>query len=261
MSALDESLERPLLKVERADKHIAELPPAIEAFFERNPYGVVKEPDPDTGGWQWRIEIREEPPPQISLIIGDIVHNLRSALDHLADVLIRANGETPHSRVAYPICDTAEKFETTLTQIQRAGEDAVDLVRETKAYPGGNDGLWALKELDNIDKHRLLIAISTRQPDVGIGFPLGLLEPEFRAIAEKAEPLFIRSGGAVEPLKDGDKMYSVPPEAEDHPEPQFRLEIALAEPEILKGEPLVPALVQLRDLTAGVIESFTPLFL
>jgi hypothetical protein len=34
---------------------------------------------------------------------------------------------------------------------------AVKLIEATKPYKGGYDNLWILHELNNIDKHRLLI--------------------------------------------------------------------------------------------------------
>ena len=134
------------------------------------------------------------------------------------------------------------------------------MVRETKAYPRGNDGLWALRELDNIDKHRLLIAVGTRHPSVGIDFSGFFDDSTFPEIHIPLDSLS-EIPGEIEPLEAGDLLYTVPAGTKHYTDPQFEFEIALAEPEILKGEPLLPTLVQLRDLVAGIIESFTPLFL
>lgn len=40
------------------------------------------------------------------MMTGEVLHNLRSALDHLADALVRANGGTPTEYTAFPISTT-----------------------------------------------------------------------------------------------------------------------------------------------------------
>jgi hypothetical protein len=54
---------------------------------ERNPYRITHEPDPQTNKKLIRVKVLEQPPAAIRLIIGDCVHNLRSALDNLAYAL------------------------------------------------------------------------------------------------------------------------------------------------------------------------------
>ena len=93
------------------------------------------------------------------------------------------------------------------------------MVRETKAYPGGNDGLWALRELDNIDKHRLLIAVGTRHPSVGIDFSGFFDDSTFPEI--DIPRLFIRDTGEIEPLEAGDLLYTVPAGTKHYTDPQF----------------------------------------
>src|SRR4051794_37203940 len=88
-------LARVKLKVERAKEHIRNLESAVQAFRDTDPYGFRIEDDLQTGDKIYRIEIRRQTPDAFSLIVGDAVHNLRSALDHLARQLVIANGGVP----------------------------------------------------------------------------------------------------------------------------------------------------------------------
>jgi hypothetical protein len=42
-----------------------------------------------------RADLKPDPPLEMAVLRGDLVHNLRSALDHLANTLVVANGGVP----------------------------------------------------------------------------------------------------------------------------------------------------------------------
>jgi len=71
-------------KLERAEKHIADIDTAIRLFFESNPYVIVARQDQRTGDYISYVESVRDVPADVSLIAGDALHNTRSALDHLA---------------------------------------------------------------------------------------------------------------------------------------------------------------------------------
>ena len=153
-------LERIKLKVERAKEHIRELGRSIQAFRDSNPYGFIIEDDLQTGDKVHRLEIRKETPDCFALLIGDAVHNLRSALDHLAWQLVIANGQVPISGpggTQFRIYNPSPKPKPMQGKIQGISADAQKLIDGIKPYRGGNDDLWALEQLDVIDKHKLLI--------------------------------------------------------------------------------------------------------
>lgn len=91
-------------------------------------------------------------------IVGDCVHNLRSALDLMSSELARLNAKNDKN-VHFPVAQTKEGL---LEQIQKknfnkCGPDAVALLKTIAPYPGGNDRLRALHDLDLRDKHAALI--------------------------------------------------------------------------------------------------------
>lgn len=93
MPTAAERLSRIRLKIERAKKHIREFEQRLEAFRLRNPYGFMREDDPNTGERIYKVRVSEEPPVEdLALIAGDAIHQTRSALDHLAWQLVEANG-------------------------------------------------------------------------------------------------------------------------------------------------------------------------
>jgi hypothetical protein len=114
-------------------------------------------------------------PKKWGLLLGDTVHNYRSALDHLAWALVKRGRTpilTPHqeSGVYFPISDTREKFNASLVgkrpKLPGARRTDIAIVRRYQPYIHGqrnapNHVLFVLDELARHDKHR------TIQPVVG----------------------------------------------------------------------------------------------
>lgn len=253
-------LDGPRLKVKRANKHIYELEAALKDFGKTHPYEAVEQVEADTGDRVWHAKVNRQPPRRLSAIVGDAVHNLRSALDHvMAGFFPDAGRKSP----AYPISNTAEQFEASLPKVKAAGQEAFKLIRASKAYKGGNDALWGLRELDDIDKRRLLITIGTAYRSVGIDMGAMLRAsagPEWADIPSAL--VFLKPDDRQYPLKSGDELFRIPanaPGAENHPDPEFTFDVALGEPEIFKGRPVLETLIELREQVEAVIASFAPL--
>ena len=73
------------LKFKRAQRHMVEIRNAVRLYAERQPYTVsrVREPTGKSNIWRYRLDF-DPPDPMLVLMLGDFVHNLRSALDHVA---------------------------------------------------------------------------------------------------------------------------------------------------------------------------------
>ena len=91
------SLEGCWAKVQRADMHLDFLHQRVKSFVDDGgPYDLQTQPDSKTGEITIYGEVTGEPPTdEWGAIIGDVVHNLRSALDHLVWQLTIADGHTP----------------------------------------------------------------------------------------------------------------------------------------------------------------------
>jgi hypothetical protein len=271
---MENPLAGPRLKIERANKHIGDLESLLERWFQGDPYEVVKEKEADGRGWVFKLSRCAEVPPEIRAVTGDAVHNLRSSLDYLVDAAIRANGHTPTDRTMFPICNSAKAFEAKLSGVETVGQDALDLLEATHAYKGGNDGLWALRELDNADKHRLLIMVASRYGSFGFNLA-GMMRRAFESNRDAIEA----AGGSVPaefptppefnivpderqfPLEVGSELLRLPADATQDDDPvNFSFDVAFGEPSVLEGESIFPALTQIRDVVSGVIEGFAPLF-
>jgi hypothetical protein len=149
-------------KLQRARKHLHDLHAAVEAFRESKPYKICAKPHPVK---QIRhtvlcVESVQPLPPEIPLIIGDAVHNMRSCLDHLAWQLVLANGNTPDRATYFPILDPAKDPSPKVKAETGKGmsDDARDLIWQLQPRVSGLNKLWQLHQLDIFDKHRLVIA-------------------------------------------------------------------------------------------------------
>ncbi|MDT3683834.1 MAG: hypothetical protein RO009_02175 [Pseudorhodoplanes sp.] len=151
------------LKLQRAKHHIEDFVTQAEALYNREGRRLSTHDDAHTRQRTLIAKINTAVPDHFPLIIGDAVHNLRSALDHMTWDILRPHGPVP-DKVQFPFCKRAEGFESVLTnrQIKVAGEEIAQKFRDLKPYPGGNDILYGLHVLDVTDKHELIVPVWSR---------------------------------------------------------------------------------------------------
>ena len=72
------------LKVKRAQKHMVDIENAARSYASLHPYQSVRVRYPDRQRKvEFSVRITQQPDPMIAVMLGDFIHNLRSALDHI----------------------------------------------------------------------------------------------------------------------------------------------------------------------------------
>jgi hypothetical protein len=246
----------PRLKVERADRHIADVNSVVRKFLEREPYTAIVEQEkgcPDA----LVLRAKEKLPNRLAAIVGDAVHNLRTALDYLAVDLVALNSQSTKG-VYFPFCESADGLEAMIKErhVDRASEKVVNEIRLLKPYRGGNDALRAIHDLDIIDKHKLLMPI---------GYIGGVENLMYSA---KTDPNKININifgdnfwrGA---LDDGAKMVTLAAGHDLKIGQQFKAEIqiAFADGQPFEGKPIIQSLKIFSEVVTSVIARFERLCL
>ena len=115
-----DSLTGPKLKIERANTHIHDLVERDNAFFhgpDGDPYVVTREVYlQDTSQECLKLTMTKEMSGEIPIIVGEVIHNLRSSLDHLAVLLAKINGAQNTRHTYFPIGRDKTHFELPETQ-------------------------------------------------------------------------------------------------------------------------------------------------
>ena len=183
-------------KADRAHNHLRSLDRLVAEFRASEPYTVVPRPTGTPGRTEYRLHIHKPMPPEISTTIGDILHNLRSALDSLAYELALRNLDRPmtpkeEQACVFPVRDTPEQFEQFFNEASsdertrtraalygdraraafrsvqpfRIHEEAILLgieVTDTYQQEYRWSELYRLTQLSNLDKHRRLTRMAWR---------------------------------------------------------------------------------------------------
>jgi hypothetical protein len=157
------------LKMGRARKHLEELHALIQEFMQGDPErtdsigGADLHIDNIKGKLTCDARIPDAPPVhKWGLVVGDVLHNLRSALDHLAWQLVLANGKSPTSRTEFPIFKDDREFkDQARRKVGGMSKDARTAIESLQPYATRKDDpegepLWCVQELSIVDKHRLL---------------------------------------------------------------------------------------------------------
>ncbi len=149
-------------KIYRARKHIDDLKLELTAFRESDSYRAHFYDDSNTGDRIGEFQVVKELPLRVVAIVGDAVHNLRSALDHVAAELCVMGGGSIDNSTAFPIWENVPAISDIKAQIMRkipgASVKVIRGIKRLQPYKGGKgDILWRLHRLDIIDKHRVLI--------------------------------------------------------------------------------------------------------
>lgn len=167
-----------ILKINWAANHLEQLERAVVAWFDGNQHFTHRiEADPDNpAGSLLKVSADDIPVAPCSLVIGDIVQNIRSSLDHMAYALATAYTNPFPQEFArksqFPIFgDETEKgvpghgssmFRDNAlpTMIKCIDPRAQTFIEGVQPYQMGanfrDHPLWKLSHLVNTDKHRIL---------------------------------------------------------------------------------------------------------
>jgi hypothetical protein len=156
------NLESALLKIARAKHHIDDLNRLIHALTKEH-WSIVVTEETETGKRTLFFKADKPKPPELGLLIGDIAHNLRSALDNLVWALVSPHNPPNPDRVQFPFSANAQGLEAALgdRQIHLAGPEVVEKFRKIRPYKGGDDKLYSLHKLSIGDKHRAIATITS----------------------------------------------------------------------------------------------------
>jgi len=262
MLTADEKLAAIGVKIERAKKHFDNLKIARQRFVdaEPKPYSFSANDNPETGEVELQIIQLTEPPDEIGLITGDVVHNLRSALDHLAYqlVFIGTNGNGPFKNAYFPISNSAAKYETSkIGKVKGMTQDAKEAIDSIQPYRRGvGHLLWVIHELDIADKHHALIVSDLRVKEAtlsrsGQSFNGSLTYGQLVSFGK------FNLSESRKPLKAGDVFFTFNRNDYDDVKPTF--DITFSKPEIVPGQSVLVTLEYAIQTINDAILSFRDL--
>lgn len=154
-----------LLKIERANKHIADIDKRLLASSDTN--GPCMHLYAKTGQQFIYYGLTDRAlRSDIALMVGDAIHNLKCALDIAYRETIRCLSPDGYSasRTKFIVGEDRKHLETSLTKTAKiSGHSPLFkfLVENVKSYKGGDSDICAIHDLDIDDKHHLLIPILT----------------------------------------------------------------------------------------------------
>ena len=248
------------LKVERAKRHLAEVEREMIAFFDRRPFAKYTEVEPDTGDRLTRIRIREPVPVELGPLVGDVIHNLRSAFDLLAADVVVAGGGTVSNSTEFPVSYAEDHFRKKgIHKVKGASPAAIALIERHQPYRDGNEPLLQLHRLDILDKHQSLILVGATNRQVKMNVTL--------TIPDRAQPvefptLTLNAAEPTFPLEQGSIIFrelagAWDQDARNHSlRYQFPYEVAFGVEQVAAGQPVLPALDRYLQFTEATIETF-----
>jgi hypothetical protein len=241
-------------KIDRANETIEKLDVEISAFLQEHFHAVVTDPNEHRPDYVLTAT-GKKPLDRFAVIIGEIVHHLRSALDHLVWPLVLANHATPHNRNEFPVCGDWREFVTPQTKrkIQGVSVSAAALIESAQPYQRGaafsDDPLWILHGMDITDKHRLLVVTKSK-----VSLPSLYVNrfPEDFSITSFTDSATLSSNASAE-------LAVIRPVSFD---PQMKVsthvvfEIVFPEFGSAKDKAVIPSLAQLSRFTSRLIDQF-----
>lgn len=153
-------------KLNRADSQIDALHRQIDAFIDEQPYSTRMEDDKHLANVKnLVVSVARETPVGWSIVVGEICHDLRSALDQLIGLV----SDEPDGRSAFPIYRSPTLYEQRGrggAAIRLVGVPALAQARIKALQPfrvgGQGNPLWITHELNRLDKHKSLVLALAR---------------------------------------------------------------------------------------------------
>ena len=239
--SVDDRINLIRVKIERAKKHLLDLETEVLRFRDKKVNIAFSDQQPAPGKFRSKPGMGRPSVTSVRTLsfnavcaAGDVVQNLRSALDYLANHLVAAAGNPPSRRVEFPIAKDPAAYERDKAgKVEGMVSEAVKAIDRLKPYKGGNTLLWKIHELNNIDKHRMLFTVDKDCAMFDDWLPSG--------------GYTIRTGNPTFPSVFDDEVEE---------DVEFEIDEAFNKSEIAKGDALLPTLHQMVDYVESIIVSF-----
>jgi hypothetical protein len=246
------------LKIGRARAHIADIEAWLRDVNQSNSDIARTHKEAAAGSNAETLWIKRPASFLLSpaLVAGDAIHNLRAALDIIAWTIVYAGGKDDPNSSSFPLYEenalrSSPQYRLIATAIPEIAPIIFNFVRDYKA----DDSclLWALNQLDRIDKHRLLIHTLTQSSSRMIA-----IRKEHENDPPPAEPGAIYSipqeviDGVPEmkqELTPGSKAY-LHNQVNGYP----TVDIRFGKGEILDSQPIIPTLHQLAEVVTKLVD-------
>jgi hypothetical protein len=166
-------LSGPIAKLDRAELHLDALTNEVRQEIELNGQRMETRYNPiDESLSSIFKEGQPVPRSKWGLILGDAVHNLRSALDHLVAVMVADTGNKVHRTHQFPIFDQPSDWQSKVVKppknrrgfLDFIGAAHVAVIEEVQPYQPatGLKTLATVRDFSNTDKHTLIHVVRRR---------------------------------------------------------------------------------------------------
>jgi len=136
---------------------LLDLDERLHAYMDADPIRLERQVQPDGQTFAVVLRVTRPPPVELGLLVGEVAHQLRSALDHVANGLVAAAGNAPTSRTAFPVLDVRPPLGLRIHGgVSPEALAAVDALQPYQRSDPHSHPLHVLTTLWNIDKHRRL---------------------------------------------------------------------------------------------------------
>ncbi len=234
-------------KLKRADETIQKLNSEIDFFLKKCPEGRFSDDKQKAAKELIEFHTKRGIPLRFGVLAGEIIHHLRSSLEHVAWMLSSEQHRLDDpTGIAFPIF-TEEPKKKELARYCRNIEgiespDARALIKQLQPYKAPNptdDPLAILHELDREDKHHTLILIVCAW-NLTVSIPLSIL-----------------TTSTISPFYGQTERHGFPLTVK--PQFEFAPYIAFTQIGGWKGESVIPVLTVLLNKVRDVVRKFSEL--
>lgn len=231
------------LCVERARKLQRELVQLIDEWLAKAPVKFYSVQDPQTGEIVCHVAVEKPLPRMAAAVAGDVLQNLRAALDIMVCDLIRANNQQPTGDSGFPAAADAAR---AAKKVKGASARAEKFIVRLKAAKRWNDPIWLLHNLNRLHKHNKLVVVSAATVGLIARVDLPFISFGSGPIHQGGVPTNFRTTV----LGDGDnQVYRCPA----HVDQQVKIDIGIVFGGEGRGEAVLPALFWVTELVARIL--------
>ncbi|MCU1492793.1 MAG: hypothetical protein JWO62_557 [Acidimicrobiaceae bacterium] len=182
------------VKLRQAEAHVERFSKEAADYLESSRAGFDYIADEKAGTIDVVLRADFEPPVGLGAIVGDVLHNLRSALDAIAWEACRRTGVAltakQERQIYFPITWEVDQWEDAAKRLIGVSAEHLEAFKYLQPWYfdeqgrqlgveipkefAKNEPLWQLQELAKVDRHRTLHPLLAQAGDTWLGTPEGV---------------------------------------------------------------------------------------